>query len=321
MTSITARHVAQMFGAQNVFQAQAKSPEALQVLNKKNDTDLHNLYRSFFDTAQNTPNNPNNLDVKIMAQVFGALSPKEALLLAQALNQDHGYHENLQAQGHEQGATNTNEPVRAAPQQNKPLHPEANANVKKQDTLASFTAAKNQQTKIAEQSIQQMQGQTQNFVANMLGSSSTSQDMIDLLGPNACFEDALMYVMMKIAKQEEKNIAEKIKVIERGHAGLTGVVSDKARDLGGVAGGALGAGIAAYFGGAANGIAGAAVGQDIGERLVGSYVGNNSQESRQIQFEKLKHMMHKQSEMMTCISNILATMHQTNKNTLGNIRG
>ena len=329
MTSITARHVAQMFGAQNAFQAhqvqqtqalkeQAKSPEALQALNKKNDADLHNLYRSFFDTAQNTPN---NLEAKTMAQVFGALSPKEAILLAQALNQGYGYHDNIHAQGLSSGTSNTSEPAHTAHQQNKPLYHEVKPSTKKQETLASFTTAKNQQTKITEQSIQQMQGQTQNFVSNMLGGSSTSQEMTDLLGPNACFEDALMYVMMKIAKQEEKNIAEKIKVIERGHAGLTGIVSDKARDLGGIAGGAIGAGISAYFGGAANTIAGAAVGQDIGERLVGSYVGNNSQESRQIQFEKLKHMMHKQSEMMTCISNILATMHQTNKNTLGNMRG
>jgi hypothetical protein len=316
MTSITARHVAQMF-TQHAFKAhQAQSPEALQALNKKNDADLHNLHRNFFDTAQNAPT---NLSAKAMAQVFGALSPKEALLLAQSLNQAHGYHDHVPAQS-SNSETSANESAYATHQQSTPLHPEVSINTKKQEDKSSFTATKNHQTKIAEQSIEQIQRQTQFFVANMLGGSA-SQNMTELLGSNACFEDVLMYVMMKIAKQEEKNIAEKIKVIERGHSGLTGLVSDKARDLGGVAGGAIGAGIATYFGGAGNGLAGAAVGQDIGERLIGSYTGNNSQESRQIQFEKLKHMMHKLSEMMACISNVLATIHQTNKNTLGNIRG
>ncbi len=326
MPSIVSHHVANMFGTQNAFQAQqaqalktqAKTPELLQALKNQKDAELHNLHRSFFDTAQNLPT---NLDAKTMAQVFGTLSPKEALLLAQSLNQAYGYHDNMETKdphttSHIDDRSNT---LPSKPR--TPLYPNTEVPSKNKAMPASFATAKNQQAKMAEQSLKQIQNQTQNFVTTMLGGSHTSGNMTEFLGQNTCFEDALMQVMMKIAKQEEKNVSEKIRVLERGHAGLPGLLGDRARDLGGVAGGALGAGLGAYFGGAAGGTTGATVGQDIGERLVGSYTGYNSQESRQIQFEKLKHSMQKLSEMMTCISNILSTMHQTNKNTVANLRG
>ncbi len=328
MPSLITRNVANMFGAQYILQAQqahqaqtlkdqTQTPELRQALKDQKDADLHSLHRSFFDTAQNMPT---NLDAKTMAQVFGSLSPKEALLLAQSLNQAHGYQNDVPTQGPSTANTGSQE-SRPQSKTPTPLYPNANTASKSSEKFASFTTAKNQQAKFAEGSINQIQNQTQNFVANMLGGSSAANNMADFLGPNACFEDILMQVMMKIAKQEEKNVSEKIRVLERGHAGLPGLLSDRARDLGGVAGGAIGAGLGAYFAGAAGGTTGATVGQDIGERLVGSYTGHNSQESRQIQFEKLKHSMQKLSEMMTCISNILTTMHQTNKNTLSNLRG
>lgn len=154
----------------------------------------------------------------------------------------------------------------------------------------------------------------QKMVNVLLGNPEASKDMAQVLGPNACFEDILAYVMMKIAREEEKKVMERIQILENGgHPGLKGWLAQKAGDLGGVAGGVLGA--------MKGGAAGAAVGQDVGKRLINSFMGYNSEDSRQIQFEKLKQQMNKLSELMTCMSNILANMHATVKNTISNFRG
>lgn len=117
---------------------------------------------------------------------------------------------------------------------------------------------------------------------------------------------------MRIAEKSEKETMEQIRVVERGESGLNNFLTNRARDLGGLAGGAIGG----YFGGAG----GAAIGQEIGDRLVGNAASQYGG-SRQVQFERLKMGIQKNAELMSAISNILATMHQTKKNTIGNIRG
>ncbi len=175
--------------------------------------------------------------------------------------------------------------------------------------------------KTAVQQMQQMLQQAQSMVTNLVASPESMRDMAQVLGPNAAFEDVLAYVMMKIAKEEENKVAERIQILENGgHPGIKGWFAHRAADLAGVAGGAIGAAAGAWAGGAGGAAAGAAAGRDVGKQLTNSFTGYNSEDSRQIQFEKLKHQMNKLSEFMTCISNILANMHSTTKNTISNMR-
>ncbi|MES2503980.1 MAG: hypothetical protein V4534_03795 [Myxococcota bacterium] len=180
------------------------------------------------------------------------------------------------------------------------------------------SAARNQRPGPAQQKsmvnlMTQKMSEIQKTMSSLLGDPQAFEEMAQTLGPNACFEDVLSFVMMKIAREEEKKVMERISILENGgHPGVKGWVSHKAADLGGLAGGVLGA--------MKGGAAGAAVGQDVGKRLVNSFSGYNSEDSRQIQFEKLKQQMNKLNELMSIMSNILANMHQTAKNTIGNIR-
>ena len=138
-------------------------------------------------------------------------------------------------------------------------------------------------------------------------------DMKKELGPNPAFEDVVMALMMRIGQREETKIMDRIRTMERGNSSVYGIMRHRAGDLGGVAGGLLGG----YFGGAR----GAVLGSELGDKVAGSLHGINSKESRQIAFEKLKYMMNKHNEMMSCISNILSNMHQTSRNTISNIKG
>lgn len=163
------------------------------------------------------------------------------------------------------------------------------------------------------ESMNQKMFEIQKTMSTLIGDPKAFEEMAQVLGPNACFEDILAYVMMKIAREEERKVLERVETLENGgHPGLKGWLANRAADLGGLAGGVLG--------GIGGGAAGAAVGQDIGKRLVNSATGYNSEDSRQIQFEKLKQQMNKLNELMSCMSNILKNMHDTTKNTISNIR-
>lgn len=169
--------------------------------------------------------------------------------------------------------------------------------------------------------MQNMIRQVQSSTLGIMGDPQEAAKMAEILGPHATFEDVLAYVMMKIAKDEENKVAERIQILENGgHPGMKGWFSHRAADLAGVAGSLLGGAAGAFVGGPAGAQAGAAAGRDVGKQTVNAFTGYNSEDSRQIQFEKLKHQMNKLSEFMTCISNILANLHATTKNTISNIR-
>lgn len=164
----------------------------------------------------------------------------------------------------------------------------------------------------AAQATKGMQSRSRNFLADQLGAAFTSDEIASALGPNACFEDALAMAMMNIAEKSEREVMEQIRGVERGDTGLSGAIANGARALGGAAGGAIGG----YVGG----LSGAAIGHDVGERIAGGAASQYGGSSRQVQFEKLKMSITRQSEMMQAISNILSTIHTTNKNTIGNMR-
>lgn len=169
--------------------------------------------------------------------------------------------------------------------------------------------------------MQQMLKQVQSSVFGIMGSPQEAARMAEVLGEHATFEDILAYVMMKIAKEEEDKLTERIQILENGgHPGIKGWFSHRAADLAGMAGSAVGALAGGYASGPGGAAAGAAAGRDVAKQAVNSFTGYNSEDSRQIQFEKLKHQMNKLSEFMTCISNILANMHSTVKNTVSNMR-
>lgn len=264
---------------------------------------LQQLYRNLYQAANNKST---DINPQKMAQLYHALSPQEAQLLAQLGPKNS---QGFLSEEVKQGQTVSQEETKDSKPETKTFYNQSK----------EYSAQTQMQQ--ANQSVKQMQSQTQKLIASMIGENNHSNDIVKILGPNACFEDVLMHVMMKIAKQEEKNVMNKMRSLETGQAGIPGVINQGAKQLGAVAGGAVGGLLGGYMGGVTGGATGAAVGQDLGQRVMGVYGYDNSPESRQIQFETLKHMMQKQSELMSCISNILTTIHQTNKNAIGNLRG
>lgn len=262
-----------------------------------NSNTLNQLHQSFFDAAKTTGIQTQ----KGQLPAFMGLSPSEALAASMAGGQ----------KGFFSPALEYEPPLEAKAKSFSRQEPVRTRTYGAQSRTPGLFS--NPVAERAADAARQSQVQTQKFLANQLGQSFAAGNMSEFLGPNACFEDVLATVMMGIAEKSEREMMDQIRVVERGEAGLNGFIANRAKDLGGIAGGALGG----YFAGAQ----GAAIGQDVGERLVGNYSGQYGGSSRQIQFERLKMMIHKQSEMMSAISNILATIHSTNKNTISNIRG
>ena len=315
MSGIISNNVAQMFRKHEQAAPQqtlngnsaTDKTDAKPQAGKTSDSNLETLQLLYRNLYQAANSKPTDLNPQQMAQLYHALSPQEAQLLAQLVQKNpEGFLSDEIS--HEQT-----------------LNKEESHNFKPGPTKTFNSQAKEysaqSQMHHANQSVKQVQSQTEKLVASMLGDTNQSSDIVKILGPNACFEDVLMHVMMKIAKQEEKNVMTKMRSLETGQAGIPGVLNQGAKQLGALAGGAVGGMLGGYMGGATGGATGAAVGQDLGQRVLGVYGYDNSPESRQIQFEKLKHMMQKQSELMSCISNILTTIHKTNQNAIGNLRG
>ena len=270
---------------------------------------LSKLQRSFFEAAH-APEGQPNLDVKNEA-AFSQLSPQEILQLLKNLPSEtfSGYFDKPEVK--------QNDPVET--QQANPPPKQNNENPKPMPRLFAKDSLTGSVSPSELPQVLQMQQAMQTMLTKMSGEKSDMKEFLDV----NCFEDLLMMIFMKIGRDEEKKLREKIRSVERGHAGLTGVLNDGTRKLGGLAGGAIGGALGGWFSGPTGGVSGAAVGQDVGERLAGSYAGtpSNTPESRQLQFEQLKYAMQKMSEMLSCISNISSTMHKNNMRAIENIRG
>jgi hypothetical protein len=146
-------------------------------------------------------------------------------------------------------------------------------------------------------------------------------------GVGGHFEDKLFGLMIKIVKEKQDQIEEKLKKLEeQAKAAEEGKKKKKKKGGFGAVLGIVGA------------VAGAFVGMPQVGYMVGSAVGgaidkkqeekaaskdaqkNGSQESRNIEFEKIKFEMQKLSQMQQALSNILNTMDELAKSAIRHIK-
>lgn len=155
---------------------------------------------------------------------------------------------------------------------------------------------------------------------SLLGDEQAMQEALAELGPKPDFEDLVAYVMMKMVRAEELKSAELLQKIENGgHPGLKGFVANRAADFAGLAGAAAG-GVLGSLGGAAGAAAGAAVGQDIAKRAVNSATGYASEDSKEMQMQKLTMVMQKKDRMMALFTNAVRSSHESVMRVIGNLR-
>jgi hypothetical protein len=152
-------------------------------------------------------------------------------------------------------------------------------------------------------------------------------------GGGGFFEDRVFAIMIKIVEDQQKKIEERLKKLqedaEKAEKG-GGKKKGKGGGLGKIVGGVVGvaAPIAgAVVGGPVGAMAGKAVGSAVGGAAGGggggaggAEGGGKGQESRNIEFEKIKFDMQKLSQMQQALSNILNTMDELAKSAIRHIK-
>lgn len=152
-------------------------------------------------------------------------------------------------------------------------------------------------------------------------------------GGGGFFEDKLFELMIKIVGDMQKQIEDRLKKLQEqadAAAKEGGKKGGKGGFLGGVVKGVIGIAapiVGAAIGGPVGGMIGSAVGKAVsgsggaGGAGGGGAAGAGGQESRNIEFEKIKFDMQKLSQMQQALSNILNTMDELAKNAIRNIKG
>jgi hypothetical protein len=166
-------------------------------------------------------------------------------------------------------------------------------------------------------------------------SSCGSSGNLELDTMNACggaggfFEDRVFALMIKIVEDFQKKIEERLQKLQEeakkaeegggkkgGKGGMGGILGTVGKVAGGVFGGPVGA--------AVGGMAGEAIGGKMGGGGGGGAAGadgkGGGQESRNIEFEKIKFDMQKLSQMQQALSNILNTMDELAKSAIRHIK-
>jgi hypothetical protein len=156
-----------------------------------------------------------------------------------------------------------------------------------------------------------------------MGMSDPNLDSLSCCGgAGGCFEDRVFALMIKIVEDQQKKIEERLKKLEEeakkaeegggkkgGKGGIFGAV-------GKIAGGVFGGPVGAMAGGAIGGMVDGKMGGGGG----GGKDGAGGQESRNIEFEKIKFDMQKLSQMQQALSNILNTMDELAKSAIRQIK-
>jgi hypothetical protein len=152
-------------------------------------------------------------------------------------------------------------------------------------------------------------------------------------GGGCCFEDRVFALMCKVVEDMQKKIEERLKKLEEEAKKAEqggGKKGGKGGGIGGALGGIVGA-VApiagAAIGGPVGGMVGSMVGQAAGGAMsggggggAGGKGGASGQESRNIEFEKIKFDMQKLSQMQQAMSNVLNTMDELAKSAIRHIK-
>ena len=168
-------------------------------------------------------------------------------------------------------------------------------------------------------------------------------------GGGGCFEDKVFALMIKIVGDMQKQVEDRLKKLqdqaaaaEKGGEGGGGKKGGKGGFLGGIVKGVIGVAapiVGAALGGPVGGMIGSAVGKAVsggggggggsgggsggatggGGGAAGGATGGG-QESRNIEFEKIKFDMQKLSQMQQALSNVLNTMDELAKSAIRNIK-
>lgn len=145
----------------------------------------------------------------------------------------------------------------------------------------------------------------------MQGEPGMTPEIRKIIGEAKSFEDALMAIMMHIAQNEQGRVMRRLRNFERTTTGVGRFMRDQASNVAEFGGGMVGQ--------ALGGPPGAALGRQVGKSAADSALGG--EQSRQLEFEKIKFMMQKLNEMVSCLSNVLNIMHTTAQATIQNTRG
>lgn len=154
-------------------------------------------------------------------------------------------------------------------------------------------------------------GQRREAAEAMRGETGIGPEIQAIIGGAKTFEDAIMAIMMHVAQEEQGKVMRRLRNFEKTTTGVGRFMRDQAANVAEFGGGMVG-----QFLGGENG---ATLGRQVGKSAADSALGG--EQSRQLEFEKIKFMMQKLNEMVSCISNVLNIMHTTAQATIQNTRG
>ncbi len=160
-----------------------------------------------------------------------------------------------------------------------------------------------------------------------LGTDANLASLTAAGGGGGFFEDRVFAIMCKVVEDFQKQIEQRLEKLQQqaqdaesgGGKGGGGKGGGLGGIIGGVAGTALGGPVGGMVGKAVGGAVGGAV-DGGGKGGAGGASGGNGQESRNIEFEKIKYDMQKLSQMQQAMSNILNTMDDLAKNAIRHIK-
>jgi hypothetical protein len=157
------------------------------------------------------------------------------------------------------------------------------------------------------------------------GADGNLAELQGLGGGGGTFEDRVFAIMCKVVEDFQKQIEDRLQKLQD--------EAQQAQNGGGGGGGGKGGGIGGIIGGIAGSVVGGPIGGMIGSKLggaVGGAVdgggggggsGQNGEESRNIEFEKIKYDMQKLSQMQQAMSNVLDSMNDLAQNAIRKIKG
>ncbi|MBL4817818.1 MAG: hypothetical protein JKY15_01120 [Deltaproteobacteria bacterium] len=168
--------------------------------------------------------------------------------------------------------------------------------------------------------IQQKQNEIRGLLVKLAGSPEALSQIAGRQGMT--FEEFTDEIMINAIKGEQKKVEEQLYTIQHnGHPGTKGWLANRAADVAGVAGAALGGIAGGYMGGAGGAASGASVGQQVMKDAVSTATGYpaDGPNSMQVQMLKLDSLMKSLDRMMGTATSIQEKSHQAVMRVVGNL--